>query len=141
MPDAHTEPPRLFPTLRCQDANRMIRWLIDVYGFTEHVVYRDGDEVQHAELAFGSSILMLGQHRDDDYGKLVGSPEGRRTDSLYMAVDDPDALYEKAKAAGAVIEREPADTDYGSREFSCRDPESNLWTFGTYWPKAGKSHS
>jgi len=116
----------------------MIRWLIDAYGFTEQVVYRDGDEVQHAELAFGSSILMLGQHRDDDYGKQVGSLDGRRTDSLYMAVDDPDAVYERAKAAGAVIEREPAGTSYGSREFSCRDPESNLWTFGTYWPKAGK---
>jgi len=141
MPETLVEPPRLFPTLRCHDADRMIRWLIDVYGFTEHAVYRDGGVVRHAELAFGSSILMLGQHRDDDYGRLVGKPDGRRTDSLYMAVDDPDALHEKARAAGAVIERELADTPYGSREFSCRDPESNLWTFGTYWPKTGKPHS
>ena len=141
MPETPVEPPRLFPTLRCHDADRMIRWLIDVFGFTEHAVYREGDVVLHAELAFGSSILMLGQHRDDDYGKLVGKPEGRRTDSLYMAVNDPDALHEKAKAAGAVIEREPADPPYGSREFSCRDPESNLWSFGTYWPKAGDQPS
>ncbi|MCD0504048.1 VOC family protein [Bordetella petrii] len=131
------EPPRLFPTLRCQDAESMVAWLIDVFGFTEHVVYRHAGEIQHAELSLGSSILMLGQHRDDAYGKLVGSPEGRRTDSLYVAVDDPDALYDKVKAAGARIEAEPADTSYGSREFSCRDPEQNLWTFGTYWPKAG----
>jgi uncharacterized glyoxalase superfamily protein PhnB len=26
-------------------------------------------------------------------------------------------------------------TDYGSRDFACRDPEGNLWSFGTYWPK------
>jgi len=137
--NTHTagEPPRLFPTLRCHDAEAMIRWLIDTYGFTERVVYRHAGEVQHAELAMGSSILMLGQHRDDAYGKMVGSLDGRRTDSLYVAVDDPDALYERVKAAGAQIESEPADTSYGSREFSCRDPELNLWVFGTYWPKAG----
>ncbi|MBV7481556.1 VOC family protein [Bordetella sp. BOR01] len=131
------DPPRLFPTLRCQDAEAMIRWLIEVYGFTEHVVYRHAGTVQHAELAMGSSILMLGQHRDDAYGKMVGGLDGRRTDSLYVAVDNPDTLYDKVKAAGAQIESEPNDTSYGSREFSCRDPEMNLWTFGTYWPKVG----
>jgi len=132
------DPPCLFPTLRCHDAEAMIRWLIDVYGFTEHVVYRHAGEVQHAELLLGSSILMLGQHREDAYGKLVGSLDGRRTDALYVAVADPDALYEKVCEAGARIESEPADTSYGSREFSCRDPELNLWTFGTYWPKADR---
>jgi hypothetical protein len=31
------EPPRIYPTLRCRDAEAMIRWLIDVIGFTEYV--------------------------------------------------------------------------------------------------------
>ncbi|HUG63461.1 MAG TPA: VOC family protein [Methylomirabilota bacterium] len=130
------EPPRLFPTLRCRDADATIRWLVDTLGFRERVVHRGDDGVQHAELTFGSSILMLGQARDDDYGRLVGDPRGRRTDALYMAVDDPDDLYARAKAAGATIEMELRDTDYGSRDFACRDPEGNLWSFGTYWPKA-----
>lgn len=133
------EPPRLFPTLLCRDAEQMILWLKDILGYTEHVVYRHAGMVVHAELAYGSSILMLGQHRDHAYGKLVGSLEGRRTDSLYMAVDDPDALYTKVVDAGTVIEKEISDTDYGSREFSCRDPEHNLWTVGSYWPKVGSS--
>ncbi len=127
--------PRLFPTLRCRDANAMVRWLIDILGFAEVSVYRDGTTIQHAELAYGSSILMLGQDRDDAYGKLVGSLQGRRTDALYLAVDDPDALHATVKAAGAPIETELYDTPYGSREFACRDPEGNLWSFGTYWPK------
>ncbi|MBB1628623.1 VOC family protein [Achromobacter sp. UMC71] len=127
--------PRLFPTLRCRDANAMVRWLIGVLGFTEVAVYRDGTVIQHAELAYGSSILMLGQDRDDAYGKQVGSLQGRRTDALYLAVDDPDALHATVKAAGAPIETELYDTPYGSREFACRDPEGNLWSFGTYWPK------
>lgn len=132
------EAPRLYPTLRCKDADAMMRWLKDVIGFVERVVYRGDDGVvQHAELAFGSSILMLGQSRADEYGRLVGAPEGRRTDSLYVAVTDPDALHARAKAAGTKIEMELHDTDYGSRDFACRDAEGNLWSFGTYWPKVG----
>ena len=136
MTDQRTiEAPRLYPTLRCRDAEAMMRWLKDVVGFTERVVYRNDGVVHHAELAYGSSILMLGQSRDDEYGKLVGDTGGRRTDSLYVAVTDPDALHARAKTAGARIEMELRDTDYGSRDFACRDPEGNLWSFGTYWPK------
>jgi uncharacterized glyoxalase superfamily protein PhnB len=80
---------------------------------------------------------MIGQCRDDEYGKLVGAIGGRRTDALYVAVDDPDALYARAKAAGSRIEMEPRNTDYGSRDFACRDPDGNLWSFGTYRPKVG----
>jgi uncharacterized glyoxalase superfamily protein PhnB len=135
-PHSHREAPRVFPTLRCHDTDAMVRWLTDVFGFTVHVVHRHGGVIHYAELAFGSSLLMVGQHRDDEYGRLVGEWDGRRTDSLYVAVDDPDALHDRAKAAGATIEVAPRDTNYGSREFICRDPEGNLWSFGTYWPKA-----
>ncbi len=79
---------------------------------------------------------MLGQSRDDDYGKLVGDRPAAAPIRIYVAVDDPDALHARAKAAGAKIEMELRDTDYGSRDFACRDPEGNLWSFGTYWPKA-----
>ena len=51
-----------------------------------------------------------------------------------MSVEDPDALHARAKEAGATIEREPEDEHYGSREFTARDPEGNLWSFGTYRP-------
>ncbi len=47
-------------------------------------------------------------------------------------------LVGKAEDAGAEfpILEEPTDRDYGSREFICADPEGNVWSFGTYWPKA-----
>ena len=61
---------------------------------------------------------------------------GLRTDAVYLAVDDPDALYAKVKSAGAEIEMEPYTTDYGSRDFAARDPEGGLWSFGTYDPWA-----
>lgn len=132
------EAPRLYPTMRCKDAEAMIRWLKDALGFTERAVYRGEGIVRHAELALGSSILMLGQDRDNEYGKLVGDLGARRTDSLYVAVDDVDGLCAKVRASGATIEMEPYDSDHGSRDFTCRDPEGNLWSFGTYWPKVGE---
>ncbi|PSO20759.1 VOC family protein [Bradyrhizobium sp. MOS003] len=133
-----TEAPRLYHTLRCKNAESMISWLKDVLGFRERVIYRRDNVVVHAELSFGSSILMLGADRPDAYGKRVGELEGRRTDSVYLAVDDPDALYARVKASGAPIEMELYETDYGSRDFAARDPEGGLWSFGTYWPKVGE---
>ncbi len=131
-----TEAPCIFPTLRCRDAEALIAWLKERLGFVEHAVHRSGGIVEHAELALGASILMLGQSRDDAYGLLVGEPAGRRTDALYVAVADPDALHARLQAAGTTITIPLRDTSYGSREFACRDPEGNLWSFGTYWPKA-----
>jgi uncharacterized glyoxalase superfamily protein PhnB len=130
------EAPRLYPTLRYEDADAAINWLKQVVGFTERVVYRAGQIVMHAELAFGSAMLMLGQARDDRYATMLGGRSGRRTDAIYVAVDDLDTLYARVLADGAKIEAALHDTDYGSREFACRDPEGNLWSFGTYWPKA-----
>ena len=131
--------PCLFPTLTGHDADAMIRWLTAVIGFREHAVHRAADgTVRHAELALGPSILMLGQWRESDYARLVGDAAGRRTDSLHLAVQDIDSLHAAARASGATIELPLRDTDHGSREFACRDPERNLWSVGTYWPKVGE---
>jgi uncharacterized glyoxalase superfamily protein PhnB len=47
-------------------------------------------------------------------------------------VKEVDALHDRAKAAGAAIVMPLTDQDYGSRDFSVRDPEGHLWGFGTY---------
>ena len=49
-------------------------------------------------------------------------------------VEDADAHHARAKAAGAEIVMELMDTDYGSRDYAARDPEGNVWNFGTYRP-------
>ena len=53
-----------------------------------------------------------------------------------VVVEDPDAVHARAAEAGAEVVRGPQDTDYGSREFSVRDLEGNIWSFGTYQPWA-----
>jgi uncharacterized glyoxalase superfamily protein PhnB len=74
---------------------------------------------------------MLGSARSDD-----ANPEARPTDpghfSAYVVVDEPDALCERIRAAGAAVTTELHDTDYGSRDFAITDPEGNRWYFGTY---------
>lgn len=63
-------------------------------------------------------------------GALHEPPD--RDSSIYVVTDEPDALHERATAAGAAIARGLRDEDYGSRGFTARDPEGNLWSFGTY---------
>ncbi|MGX9177530.1 VOC family protein [Mesorhizobium sp. BHbdii] len=132
----NVEPPRLYPTLRYRNAVNMIDWLGEAFGFAVHARYGEGDIVRHAELTFGSSMIMLGTARDDKFGQMIGAPGPGGGRSIYVAVDDADAAYARAKKTGAEILEELTDRDYGSREFICRDPEGNVWSFGTYWPKA-----
>jgi uncharacterized glyoxalase superfamily protein PhnB len=128
--------PCIYPTFRYHEADRMIAWLQRAFGFEVHARYTDGDKVAHAQLTLGSSMIMLGEVRDDAYGRMVGAPGGNSGKSVYVAIPDADAAYRRAKAAGAEILEEPTDRDYGSRDFICRDPQGNVWCFGTYWPKA-----
>jgi len=132
-----TEAPRIFATFRYADPGPIIEWLCETIGFTVKVRYPETGKVAHAELAFVSSMIMLGAARDDGYGDMVGGPGANGGKSLYIAVDDVDGLFERVKASGAAIEEGLTDRDYGSREFICRDQEGNVWCFGTYWPKAG----
>lgn len=132
------EHPRIYPTFRYNDAAAMIDWLQKAFGFTVHAKHMADGKVGHAELALGSSMIMLGEARDDGFGRMVGGPPGTGGKSVYIAIADADAAYARAKAAGAQILEELTDRDYGSREFICRDPQGNVWCLGTYWPKPGE---
>jgi uncharacterized glyoxalase superfamily protein PhnB len=127
--------PNIFPAIRYTDADAGIAFLTRAFGATEKAVHRGEDGViHHAELALGAGLVMVGQQRED--GKLGGeAPRAlASTISLYITVADPDAHHAIAREAGATVVRELEDTDYGSREYSVRDPEGNLWSFGTYDP-------
>jgi uncharacterized glyoxalase superfamily protein PhnB len=123
----------IYPVLKYEDARVAIDFLERAFGFESHAVY-DGEHggVAHAELRLGEEYVMLGSTNEGEERFNQGA--GRQ--SLYVVVDDPDGLHDRAKDAGATIERELTDQDYGSREFTARDPEGNLWSFGTYRPSA-----
>jgi uncharacterized glyoxalase superfamily protein PhnB len=121
--------PQVWPTLRARDANALIRFLIDAFGFQATRIFRDGDRVDHAQLSWpeGGGV-MLGSARgtDDPWPVQPG------TTGCYVVTDDPDAVHARAVAAGAEVTDPLHQTDYGSRDFAARDPEGNLWSFGTY---------
>jgi uncharacterized glyoxalase superfamily protein PhnB len=130
----------IMPTIRYQDAPAAINWLCDVLGCERHVVYTGKDgQIDHAQLTLGGGMIMLGSKRDDAYERTFKSPPelgGVETRSVYVVVQDVDAVRARAQAARAEIVRPLANTDYGSREFGVKDPEGHTWSVGTYDPWA-----
>jgi uncharacterized glyoxalase superfamily protein PhnB len=130
MSDDKTPPPVVWPSLRAADARALIRFLVEVFGFEETVVYGEGATVQHAQLDWpeGGGIMLgsAGDDPDDPWNLRPGSF------GAYVVTDHVDDVYRRTVAAGATILREPNDTDYGSHEFAALDPEGNRWSFGSY---------
>ena len=124
-----SERPSVYPVLSYRDAPAAIDWLQKAFGLEPLAVYEDGDLIAHAQLRWGNGVVMLGSFE----GGEVRQPPGSA--SIYLLVDDPDAHFEQAGAAGAEIVMPLRDEDYGSRGYTARDPEGNLWSFGTYAPE------
>lgn len=128
---------RVIPTVRYRDAAVMADWLCTVFGFTKQLVVPGEDgAIVHAQLTLGTGMIMLGTHQDDAFGALMdpAEPATPVTQSAYLIVDDPDAVYARARDNSAVIVMEIKDEDYGGRGFSCRDPEGQVWNVGSYDP-------
>src|SRR5258708_6478738 len=125
-------------SMRYRNAAAAIEWLCSVLGFEKHAVYpgKDGS-IEHAELTFGGGMIMLGSIRDNEFGRHMKQPDeigGAETRSSYLVVADADAVYARAKAAGAEMVIDIQDQSYGGRDFTCRDLEGRLWSVGTYDP-------
>jgi uncharacterized glyoxalase superfamily protein PhnB len=123
--------PMIWPALIYADAPAAIRFLVEAFGFVETLVVpgEGGREIAHAELRWpeGGGV-MLGSTGDDN----EFSQRKPGASSIYVVTDAPDALFARATAARAEVVRGLRDEDYGSRGFTVRDPEGNLWSFGTY---------
>ncbi|WP_341897174.1 VOC family protein [Ferrovibrio terrae] len=128
--------PSIYPFLQYRDAPAALAWLEQAFGFKTVMSHADGKGgIAHAELQLGQGMVMLGSRQPDGPFALSTPQEaGCTTQGVYIVVKDIDALFARAKAAGARIVMEIRDTDYGSRDFSARDPEGHLWSFGTYAP-------
>jgi uncharacterized glyoxalase superfamily protein PhnB len=128
--------PSIYPFLQYADAPAAIAWLEKAFGFRTVMSHPDGKGgIAHAELQFGQGMVMLGSCQAE--GPFALQPPklaGCTTQGVYLAVQEIDVLFERAKAAGAEIVMQIRDTDYGSRDFAARDPEGHLWSFGTYLP-------
>lgn len=123
--------PNIFPALHYRDPEAALEWLKRAFGFEEKAVYRSEDgRIQHAELRLGDGLIMFGGIPADS-----APPDGEQPPiTIYAVVKETDFHYERARAAGTQIVRDLAEQPYGSREYSARDLEGNVWSFGTYDP-------
>jgi uncharacterized glyoxalase superfamily protein PhnB len=135
--NATPNPPNVWPAFRARDSRALIDFLVEAFGFVETVAYEEDGVIHHAQLDWpeGGGV-MLG---DDRPGGSWNTRPG--TSGAYVVTADPDALHARAVAAGAEILEGPVDRDYGSRDVIVRDPEGNLWSFGTYpgEPRGGRA--
>ncbi|HTM86368.1 MAG TPA: VOC family protein, partial [Mycobacterium sp.] len=121
--------PTVWLTLQADSAPALIDYLVDTFGFVLAARYGQGDTVDHAQLNWpeGSGGVMLGSHKPDAaWCRPPGSAGG------YIVTADPDVLYRRVLEHQADVVIPLADTAFGSREFAVRDPEGNLWSFGSY---------
>jgi uncharacterized glyoxalase superfamily protein PhnB len=123
----------IFPALRYQNGPAAMEWLGRAFGFEKQMVV-PGPEgtIAHAQMKLGPDLIMLGSARHQG----AQNPWDDVKQGIYVHIADVDAHYARAKAAGAEIVRELQNTDYGAREYSVRDLEGHLWSFGTYRPEA-----
>lgn len=131
---------RIIPTLRYKNARTAIDWLCNAFGFEKHLIVEgEDDNIVHAQLIYGNSMIMLGSDNENEYGQLVKTPEnlnGNNTQAPYIIVEEIDDHYKKAVAAGAKILIEIKDEAYGGRGYTCKDIEEYIWNFGSYDPWA-----
>jgi uncharacterized glyoxalase superfamily protein PhnB len=125
----------VIPVLVYEDIEAAHDYLVRVFGFTSGGLYRaDDGTVVHGEVRMGDAAVWL--HRVTAEHQMA-SPRGARAShgGLEVVVPDVDAHFAQATAAGARIDREPGDQDYGLREYGARDPEDHRWWFSS--PIAG----
>jgi uncharacterized glyoxalase superfamily protein PhnB len=128
----------VIPGMQYRDARAAMDWLCEAFGFEKQAVFEgEGNAVVHAQLRLGGGMVMLGPIHEGEFGKYMKQPDeigGAETQSCYIMVPDADAVYARAKAAGAEILIEIKDEEYGGRGFTCRDPQGHIWSVGNYDP-------
>lgn len=123
--------PTIGPLLWYLDPNAAMDWLERAFGFERRMVVEDGQGgVIHSELTLGDGYVMV---VGPPSGKAISPAAfgGRSTQSVHVQLKDGlDSHCERARAAGARIEREPATQPYGDRVYTCVDLEGHPWSFG-----------
>ncbi len=132
--------PNIIPGMRYRNAHSAIKWLEEIFGFTTRMVVEDGEGgIAHAQLTLGNGMIMLGSHREDTFGSVMTLPdlnEGLNTQSTYVVLNEKklEKVYQRVLASEADIVMPLEAQEYGGKNFSCRDLEGHVWSFGSYDP-------
>src|ERR1051325_5153563 len=122
----------LTPYLAVEEASEAIAYYKRAFGAHETMRMPGPDgKIAHAEIRIGDSLIML----SDPFPQSTVRPPGEvggTTASVFMYVDDVDAVVKQAVDAGATVTMEVADQFWGDRFGTVADPFGHVWAIATH---------
>jgi uncharacterized glyoxalase superfamily protein PhnB len=134
---------RVVPMFSYEDVAQAADWIAQAFGFTETGRWSDDDgRVTHVNMELDGGQIMLGYSSAEyqspkHHAELCEDARAWRetpyvVDGVFVAVDDIDAHYARARAGGATILSELEDNPgVGQRQYRAEDLEGHRWMFAT----------
>jgi PhnB protein len=114
------------PYLVVDGAEKLIDFMTQAFGATERMrMAGPGGAIGHAEMQIGDSVVMLGDSATTDNNR-------KQTAMIHLYVEDCDAVFKNALAAGATVDRDLETRFYGDRGGAVQDPFGNVWWVSTH---------
>lgn len=127
--DVQLDHQRIVPALTYADAPAAIDWLCRVFGFEEVRRMEVGDgRIGNAALSLAGEQIMLASPFEEA-GTMSPQDLPALHQQITVHVDDVDAHFARAQAAGAQILADPQDQFWGARNYWVEDLEGHRWTF------------
>jgi uncharacterized glyoxalase superfamily protein PhnB len=125
-------------SLTYRDVKAALSFLQSAFGLEPmEVVTDEHGAIRFASVSHADGVVLI---QPDVPEELHGSHLGQGW--VYVAVTDADTHFERARSAGAMVLGPPHEAfEGGLRGYSARDPEGNLWSFGTDRPRADRGES
>lgn len=123
MPEGYSN---VTPYLVVEGADKLIDFMTQAFGAKERMrMPGPGGLIGHAEMQLGDSVIMLGDSRTTDNNRVA-------TAMVHLYVEDADATFKNALAAGAKVDQDLETKFYGDRGGSVIDPWGNIWWMSTH---------
>jgi uncharacterized glyoxalase superfamily protein PhnB len=136
MPETADHRSNIYPSLSYDDAPAAIEWLCSAFGFTKRLlVPGPKGTVLHSELTLGPAVILVSSSKPES-GRVSPRRLAGVNQAICVRIENPDAHFERASAAGAELLQPLKDEDHGSRGYMVKDIEGHHWYFGTYQPGA-----
>ena len=119
----------IIPYIFYRDVPAALEWLARAFGFKEDLRVGTPRGGMHGEMSLDGQRIMMGEG-GEAWRMVSANQAGFATMGVFIYLDNVDAHYERAKAAGAQIDRPPHDEDYG-RTYTARDLDGHPWFFTT----------
>ena len=136
IPDSYR---RVTPCLTVHGAAKALEFYAAVFGATERMRFPGPDgSIAHAEIQIGDSVVIVDDEdprrgtKAPPPGGLAGSPA-----SLFIDVEDADAVIARAAELGATVQRPAQDEFYGDRDGYIIDPFGHGWTVASHVEDVG----